>query len=260
MTRAAIGLLMAIGVAGLAAQKPAFAAVTIARNVSRESTGGGAYVVNGRLRMTNVTLNQLMLTTYWAGTDLAPSQIVGGPAWVDDESYDVTATVGPEYAGKTTAQMLPVRRLLLQSLLEDRFKLTVHRETRELPKYALVMVRSDGSLGQRLQRPSPECQSAANAACAVRVVAGRFSMGHAPLAALVNYLARTVVRTVVVDRTGLQGMFALNLEWSADQPSTDKPSIFIALQDQLGLKLEPERGLADVVVIDHVEKPTLDQR
>lgn len=72
------------------------------------------------------------------------------------------------------------------------------------------------------------------------------------LAALVNYLAHTVVRTVIEDRTGLNGVFALTLEWSPDQPS----SIFTALEQQLGLTLTPERGPVDVVVIDHVERPT----
>jgi uncharacterized protein (TIGR03435 family) len=83
-------------------------------------------------------------------------------------------------------------------------------------------------------------------------------MGSLPLAALVNYLSRDVVRTVIDDRTGLSGRFALTLEWSPDLSSSNKPSIFTALQVQLGLRLEPTKEPVDVVVIDHVEKPTLD--
>jgi len=232
---------------------PSFAAVTIARNVSGVSTGGGAYIVKGHLQMTNVTVSALMLSAYWAGAALAPSQIVDGPGWVRTDRYDISADVGPEFAGKTTGQMMPVRRLLLQSLLEDRFKLAVHRETRELPKYGLVVLRSDGTLGPQLQRPGPECQTPVGPVCAVHVVPGQFTMGSAPLAALVQYMARTVVRTVIEDRTGLDGMFALTLEWSSDRPS----SIFTALEQQLGLRLQSERGPVDVVVIDHVEQPTL---
>jgi len=232
---------------------PRFETVTIRRNVSRETTGGGAYITNGRLRMTNVTANALMRPAYWAGTDLAPSQIVDGPDWVDSEGFDVTATVGPEFAGKNTNQMMPFRRALLRSLLEDRFRLKMHRETRELQRYALTMAHADGTYGPQLRRPSPQC-SPAVAACTVRVAPGHFSMGYGPLPALVNYLARSVVRTAIVDRTGLQGMFALDLEWPTDQPL----AISTALQQQLGLKLEPERGPVDVVVIDHIEQPVED--
>jgi len=83
-------------------------------------------------------------------------------------------------------------------------------------------------------------------------------MGSLPLAALVNCLSRDVVRTVIDDRTGLSGRFALTLEWSPDLSSSNNPSIFTALQEQLGLRLEPIKEPVDVVVIDHVEKPTLD--
>jgi len=252
MTRAAIGLLMIASFAGMAAgQNPSFATVAITANVSGVSSGGGAYIVNGQLRMGNVTLIDLMLPAYWAGTALSPSQIVDGPEWVRTERYDITATVGSEFAGKTTAQMMPVRRVLLQSLLEDRFKLAVHRETRELPTYVLT---AGAALGPRLRRPGPGCPTAAGPGCGVQVTAGRFAMGHQPLAALVQYLARTVVRTVIEDRTGLNGIFALTLEWSPDQPS----SLFNAIQQQLGLTLAPVRSAVDVVVIDHVEKPTSD--
>jgi uncharacterized protein (TIGR03435 family) len=83
-------------------------------------------------------------------------------------------------------------------------------------------------------------------------------MGSLPLDALVNYLSRDVVRTVIDDRTGLHGRFALTLVWSPDRSSRNQLSIFTALQEQLGLRLEPTKEHVDVVVIDHVEKPTLD--
>jgi uncharacterized protein (TIGR03435 family) len=74
------------------ASRPSFEAVRITRNVSHETTGGGAYITNGRLQMTNVTVNALMRAAYWAGIQLAPSQIVDGPSWVDSDGFDVTAT------------------------------------------------------------------------------------------------------------------------------------------------------------------------
>ena len=257
MTRVAIASLIVAGSVGLAAQKPRFEIVLLKRNVLHETPARAPYIVGGRLQMTNVTLNDLMLPAYWAGTQLAPSQIVGGPDWVSTESYDLTATVGAEFAGKRAGQMLPTGRLMLQSLLEDRFKLAVHWEKRDVPGYALVMSRSDGTPGPLLQRPPPECQRPSDA-CTLHVAPGRLSMGSLPLDALVNYLSRDVVRAVIDDRTGLYGRFALTLEWSPDLSSSNKLSIFTALQEQLGLRLEPTKEHVDVVVIDHVEKPTLD--
>src|SRR5262249_5407026 len=142
-----------------------------------------------------------------------------------------------------------------QSLLEDRFKLKVHRETRELQRYALVRAQKDGALGPQLRPSRLDC-SVDFTKCSIRVGAGTFGSGSTPIVALTNYLASSIVQTVVVDRTGLEGRYEINVEWSADQSATDKPSIFAALQEQLGLKLEPERGPVDVVVIDHVDRPT----
>src|ERR1700681_1496059 len=122
MTRAAIASLIVTASVGLAAQKPTFEVVSLKRNVLRETPARAAYIIRGRLQMTNVTLNDLMLPAYWAGTQLAPSQIVGGPDWVGTESYDVTATVGPEFAGKREGQMLPTGQLMLRSPLEDVLK------------------------------------------------------------------------------------------------------------------------------------------
>ena len=257
MTRVAIASLIVAGSVGLAAQKPRFEIVLLKRNVLHETPARAPYIVRGRLQVTNVTLNDLMLPAYWAGTQLAPSQIVGGPDWVSTESYDVTATVGAEFAGKRAGQMQPTGQLMLQSLLEDRFKLAVHWEKRDVPGYALVMSRSDGTLGPLLQRPPPECQRPSDA-CTLHAAPGRLSLGSLPLDALVNDLSRDVVRTVIDDRTGLHGRFALTLVWSPDRSSRNQLSIFTALQEQLGLRLEPTKEHVDVVVIDHVEKPTLD--
>jgi uncharacterized protein (TIGR03435 family) len=259
MKRAAMASLLVIGSVGLSPQKATFEVVSLKRNVLHETPTRAPYIVGGRLQMTNVTLNDLMLPAYWAGTQLAPSQIVGGPDWVSTESYDVTATVGAEFTGKKAGQMQPTGQLMLQSLLEDRFKLAVHWEKRDLPGYALVMSRSDGTLGPRLQRPSPGCQRPSDT-CSLHVAPGWLSMGSLPLAALVNYLSRDVVRTVIDDRTGLSGRFALTLEWFTPDLCCqgNRPSIFTALQQQLGLSLEPTKEPVDVVVIDHVEEPTLD--
>jgi uncharacterized protein (TIGR03435 family) len=239
--------------------RPRFRTATIRRNVSGISTGGGAYIVNGRLQMTNVDANTLIRTAYTTGVAraLAPSQVVNGPDWLAAETYDIAAVVGPELQGKRTNELMSVRRLLLQSLLEDRFHLKVHGDVQQLPQYVLTMA-SDGTLGPQLGRPAASCSTRIDQACAVHVAPGRFSMGRAPLAALVNYLSTSVLRTVVVDRTGLDGMFALTVEWSPGGPSTAPEPVISALRDQLGLDLRLERAAVDVLVIDHVERPTVD--
>jgi uncharacterized protein (TIGR03435 family) len=93
--------------------------------------------------------------------------------------------------------------------------------------------------------------------CGYKGAPGHVIAGWIEIGGLVNLLANTTEH-IVVDRTGLQGRFDLDLEWSPDQTATDKPSIFAAVQEQLGLKLEADRGPVSVVVIDHVERPTED--
>jgi uncharacterized protein (TIGR03435 family) len=195
---------------------------------------------------------------YRSGPVLFPSQIVGGDAWTGSERYDVSATMGSELATTRIGELTQLQPQLLRALLEDRFRLKAHRETRTLPRYALVLARKDGRLGPRLRRSSADC-TVDLSACATTARQGRYSSGGTPLSSLSNYLASSVVQQVVVDRTGLEGRFAIDLEWTPDQtPSSDQPSIFTALHEQLGLKLESERGPVDVVVIDSVERPTPD--
>ena len=181
----------------------------------------------------------------------------------------VCACMGPgrDLRG-TPAEQIARRGALLQSLLEDRFKLQVHRETRQLPRFALVLARKDGALGSRIRPAAADCL-AEPARCETRSAPGQLTSTNMSMGNLAVYLASNVVQNVVVDRTGLAGFFALDLEWTADRAPlplngdttpapSDRPSIFGALQDQLGLKLETERGAVEVLVIDHVERPTED--
>lgn len=251
-----------------AVQRPSFEVATVKRNVSGDPGGGGGFRAGGRFQMTNVSVDILIRIAYRQGAQLLPSQIVGGPEWMRSDAYDIVATAGSAFAAKTAAELLPVQPLLLQSLLEDRFKLKVHRETRELQRYALVRARKDRSIGPQLRPSGLDC-SVDFTKCSIRAGAGTFTSGSTPIVALANYLASTVVQTVVVDRTGLDGRYEIALEWTPDRAvpanggaaptaPSDKPSVFAALQEQLGLKLEPERGPVDVVVIDHIERPTND--
>jgi len=226
-----------------------------------------------QLTATNVTLQMLIREAFGIQND----QIFGGPEWLTTDRYDIQA-VGKSTAEQTgrlnESQPVPIPGLRLQALLADRFKLVFHRETRNLPFYALII----GETGAKLQSstatsgaPSPTAGSNSKVEGGkVFVGPGQFRGQGVPLAVLVSFLGRQLERTVV-DRTGLTGNYDLTLEWPADEnrasflgktqdasqvpePSTE-PSLFTAVQEQLGLKLVPQTGPLEVVVIDQVEKP-----
>ena len=139
-------------------------------------------------------------------------------------------------------------RPLLRSLLEERFTLRTHRDRRELPVYALVRSRPD-ALGSRLAVSTADC-SKDDAKCGFQGgPVGRIKADALTSDLLMQLLANASGR-IVVDRTGLKGPFTIDLEWSPDQTASDKPSIFTAVREQLGLKLESTRSPVDVLVID----------
>jgi uncharacterized protein (TIGR03435 family) len=266
MRHAAIALLLMLG--QQQAQRPAFEVATIKRNTSLAQNGTAGFGAGARFRATNIDVLTLVRIAYGTGPSrMLPSQIVGGPAWMSSDSYDITAKVADDLAGKSQAELIAVQPALLQSLLEDRFKLKIHRETRELAVYALVRARQDRGLGPQLRPSRLDC-NVDFSQCAVHAAPGQFASGGAAITSLVNYLASAVVQRRVIDRTGLDGRFEIMLQWTPDRTplplngdappaaSADAPSIFAALQEQLGLKLESERGPVEVVVIDHVERPT----
>jgi len=217
---------------------------------------------HGALDGTNATVK--MLIAFANRTQ--ESKVVGGPSWVNSDRYDMAAK-GPETATN------PEVWEMLQTLLSQRFKLVVHRDTRELPVYALVV----GKKGIKLT-PAEEgaCAAAIKASqpCGSAgivqngVIATNVSMTN--IAAL---LARQLDRPVV-DKTGLKGKYDCQLYWVPDgykEPDaaamdanpreprrilTDGPSIFAAVQEIAGLKLEAEKGPVEVVVIDKIEKPS----
>jgi uncharacterized protein (TIGR03435 family) len=183
-------------------------------------------------------------------------------------------------------------QMMLRSLLADRFKLAVHNETKDGPIYALVLARSDGRLGPQLKKSDVDCTAMAAARgrgpgamppppqpgermpCGIRIGPGNLMMGGAKVAQIANSLGMFVGRTVV-DKTGLTDSYDANLTWTPDQmpqraPGTpgdqpirmngvdidpNGPSIFTAVQEQLGLKLDSQRGPVAMLVIDRAEKP-----
>jgi uncharacterized protein (TIGR03435 family) len=237
----------------------------------------------GRFEAIGATLQQLITAAYGSEKGLLrPSQIVGGPAWIKNDRFDILAKVE---SGVVQAVNRPPGReifLMLQTLLEDRFKLVTHTETRQLPIYVLVLAKVDGQLGPKLRRAedctSPDVPRLPASRGEIRCGGGRVGSGKeigrgVPLGPFVGGSLARLVDRVVLDRTGLTGFFDWDLEWApapgeptqpapdgaeGTQPANDGPSLFTALEEQLGLKLESTRGPVEVLVIDSVERPSPD--
>jgi uncharacterized protein (TIGR03435 family) len=234
----------------------------------RPGPGGGVSV-------TNMTLKELIVIAY----RIQPFQISGGPAWLDSARYDIVAK--PETKPKQ-AEI----QLMLQSLLADRFQLTLHRETKELPVYALVMARKDGKLGPspveskeggctqpdpNKPPPPPGPGQRPALSCGQMMMSPRgLTLVSAPVSNMIPMLARRLGRTVI-DKTGLTGNFDITVEWTPEEggamqfptdapksPTAEPagPSIFTAIQEQLGLKIESQKGPVETFVISRAEKPS----
>jgi uncharacterized protein (TIGR03435 family) len=240
--------------------RPTFEVASVKRNVSTEQSGGIGIQPGGRFQATNAPVFWMVLSAYGEfQRPLISSQLVGAPDWLQSEHYDIVAKTSADVAALSPLEQFRTIPLLLRSLLEDRFKINVHRETRTMPIYALTFAKQDRVLGPKMKPTAIDCTKPQQdmSKCGFNGAPGRVIAGWVEVSALVSLLANTTEH-IVVDRTGLQGRFDIELEWSPDQTATDKPSIFAAVQEQLGLKLEADRGPVSVVVIDHIERPTED--
>ena len=203
-----------------------------------------------------------------------PYQLVNAPDWIETARFDIEAKADREYSAREDAPA-PELLAMLRNLLADRFKLVVHRELREMPAYALVNAKTDGTLGPQMRRSEIDCEAEAARAfaakrggappgqkpivrCRISTNAGRIVGTGTTITELMRRLSAPLGRPVV-DRTGLSGSFDLELQWSPDQTAdTPGPSLFTAIQEQLGLKLESQRAPVEVLVIDRLERPTPD--
>ena len=227
---------------------PAFDVASIKPNKSG-AQGGSSRFVGSSYIGENITLKRMIALAY------SPIQeFEGGPGWIDSEHYDVAAKA----EGTATQEGL---QLMLRSLLADRFKLVVRKQTRERPAYALSLARSDGKLGPNLRLAASECSpGGAGKAKGKAPASGCFRLGNGSLtgrggtterlAAELNILGR-----LVVDRTGLKGIFDMDLQWTPDEEGTNA-DLFTAIREQLGLKLDATRAPVEVIVIDSTARPS----
>ena len=166
-------------------------------------------------------------------------QIVGGPHWIDTDHYDVSAKA-PEGFIPTGEQMQP----MLQALLADRFGLKLHRETREMPAFALVVAKG-----------GPKLTATTKPDNRISVAHGFFTGQKIDMAGLADALEMGSDRAIV-DQTGLSGQYDVTLKWNPDATDPDPSAVPLvtAIQEQLGLKLEATKAPVEVLVIDSVEK------
>jgi uncharacterized protein (TIGR03435 family) len=267
-------LTMALTASRLCAQ-PAFEAASVKLNTDvAKGTGSVNTFPGGRLRAENALVRMLLQDAF----DVRPFELVGGPSWIDSARYDIDAK----------AEGNPTRRELLRmlrTLMEDRFQLRAHTETRETPVYTLSAAKGGLKLSASKEKcepiddraPSPASALGKTAPCGrffARLVIPKAQLDGVQVAmpGLVRLLSNLLWRPVI-DKTGYTGTFDAHLDFAADDalgilggpyrpdvplpPEHNEPgaqSIYTAMREQLGLKLESARGPVEMIVIDRIER------
>jgi uncharacterized protein (TIGR03435 family) len=249
-------------------QALAFEVASVKPSVPGTLGGRIQFLPGGRFSGTNVPLNYLIQQVY----QLRDFQIVGDPRWMAIIADGESARYEIEAKGDTSASEAQVREML-KALLADRFQLKVHRETRELPVYALIPAK--GGIKLRAAKDNGRPRGTGGISAMVR---GWIQGNNVAIPLLLRVLSESVDRPVV-DKSGFADAFDFRLTWTPDSdPAADGrcpaafaplqeqlglkaetwdcPSIFTAVQDQFGLKLDPQKDPTEVLVIDHVERPS----
>jgi uncharacterized protein (TIGR03435 family) len=227
------------GASDRAAKRPEFDVISIKPT---QPTGEGAIPIGrsgnpGSITLQGVTAKEVIARAY----SLRGYQI-SGPAWIDQERYDILARVGRPASDAE-------QRSMLQSMLADRFQVTAHNETRVLPAYELALAKN----GPRLHASTADEIGSRVFPNAPGVHAKQITMQR-----LAELLSMKLDRPVA-DNTGVPGVFDIELTWTPDTAPPDAdlgPSVFTAIQEQLGLKLQARKLPIEVLVIDHISKPT----
>jgi uncharacterized protein (TIGR03435 family) len=211
-------------------------------------SSSGIQAGHGRLTASNVTVKRCIMGAYGVGLH----QILGGPDWLDSDRFDILAKSEQPVGDHALMAML-------QSLLAERFKLTLHRETRMIPAFVLEVAKGGAKLEKAEGGEASTQASTTNAAS--EIAARNTSM---------DLLARVLARAREIDLpvenlTGLDGLFNFRLQWTpestkpaspAEGRATEGPSLFTAIEEQLGLRLRAQKAPVQVLVIDHAERPT----
>lgn len=238
-----------------------FDVATIKPNADNDHRVMFRIMPGGGFSVTGTNLKMLIMQAY----DVKDFQITGGPGWVTSDRWDVNAK----------AEGLPARvpqetlRPMLQALLAERFQLKLRKETKEMPAYALV----PGKSPHKLKASEPTAAAGPQQRQMMRIGRGQANLQGATMAALAQLLSQQLGRPVV-DKTGITGNFDIEMHWTPEpgqgggpfggppppdaitSSDTSGPTLLTAIQEQLGLKLESQRGPVDIFIIDSVSKPT----
>jgi uncharacterized protein (TIGR03435 family) len=248
---------------GLPAQPRAEFEVASIHLSKRDAAAPAVHLSPGRLNVENLTLRRLILVAY----KVRDFQISGGPAWMGTEQFDIDAKTD----GKNGADAM---LSMLQALLESRFQLRFHRQSDDGAVYLLTVAKSGTRLHQARCVPfdpndlrkqgalsdaerTRQCGGISRSAGKLDSDGMSLEDGSGPAFQSLAGQLSLVLDRPVVNRTGLAGRFEVHLAWDAEQSTSDgsQPSLFTAVQEQLGLKLEAGRAPVDRFVIDRVEKP-----
>lgn len=248
--------MLAVFAAEMAAQSPSFEVASVKPNHSGENPYYVRILPGGSLGALNASLQAIITTAY----QIPDFELAGGPAWLTTEKWDIEA--------KRPGAAPPQHVLdMLRVLLADRFQLKVHTESRQMPIYALVVAKN----GPKLEPSHIECFDPTGGTLPTTPNArpcGGFNRGlsqmlgaRIAMPGLAKTLSKVVGRTVV-DKTGLDGSYDITLNWKPDEllqadrdsAASESASLFTAIQEQLGLRLEAQRGPVDILVIDSVNR------
>jgi uncharacterized protein (TIGR03435 family) len=262
---------------------PAFEVATVKPSKAGDNRIAIMAQPGGRFRVTNATLKMVMAVAY----RVRDFQISGGPGWTGTDRWDIE---GKAEEGSIQLNTIPLEptvvsplMLMVQSLLEDRFQLKMHRESKDLPVYELLVAKGGSKMKlaadqspmrppERGSPPPPMPQKGGTVPRGMTNMGpGRIEANGTPIAFFIQGLAQQLGRPVI-DKTGLQGFYDIKLQWTPElgeglakpggveppppPPDPSGPSIFTAIQEQLGLRLESVKGPVDVLVIDSVQRPT----
>jgi bla regulator protein blaR1 len=264
-TQLPVGALLRAQATTPSATLPEFEVATIKPSSPNDVHGATFSFTPGEgVNVTNGAVKGLVEMAY----DVRDFQILGGPGWVNSDLFNIVAKSASDAAGTSTSNSsasIQETRLRLQALLAQRFQLKIRRETKELPVYVLEV----GQKGAKLVENSAT-NSAGGPPAGINAGCGQMTGTNTSMANLAYKLSRQLDRTVL-DRTGLTKNYDFQFSWTPDTggcsapalsagssaaTGADGPSLFTALQEQLGLRLVSQKAPVDVLVIEHVERPT----
>jgi uncharacterized protein (TIGR03435 family) len=233
------------------AQQPAFEVASVKPGDPHPNIIDSDVQPGGRFYATNLTLKELIEWAY-----ALPSHLIsGGPGWIDSDRFTIEAKPDSAIAVPPGPAGIAQVKLMTQSLLAERFKLSIHRETKEGPVYELVLAKS----GPKLK----ETRASAEYSPRLSMLGGPVEATAATLPFFTRLLTKGLARTVI-DNTGLTGRYDFTLTFTPEpdqegfgfaRSNHDAPSIFTALREQLGLELKPARAPVETLIVDHAEKP-----